>query len=303
MIRLKQRLNQSRLSRPFMGALRSVYRPLRTKYLRMRYPRGGYVTGNGVRVFCDFNDPTYAWYDADAPNLAFDVRVIRTVLPQTEGNVFVDVGAHFGFFSAAVAGTASVQPPITKIFAFEPDQHHYRCLERTMAPFSDIEVGLLPFAVGERDGAVQLHRSSDSPCLHSYADETTLPTYSVESIRLDTFTERYLTEGDRMALVKIDVDGAEPSVFAGGTRLFETHGPIIVAEFAPKSLRRNNTDPRRYFAGLCDLWEVYWLRSEEDAVTRVTVGDYAAIEKQVGEAVADLLLSPMELHFSGFLTS
>jgi len=48
-------LRRSAALRPLIDRLRPHYRSLRTAYLRRRYPRGGYVWGNGVRVFADFS--------------------------------------------------------------------------------------------------------------------------------------------------------------------------------------------------------------------------------------------------------
>jgi FkbM family methyltransferase len=291
---LKRYLNESRVTGPLVNAARSVYRPLRTMYLRRRYPRGGFVTGNGVKVFCDFADSSYIWYDADAPNLAFDQRVIRNALEQSQGNVFIDVGAHFGFFTSFVAGLAADGLRPMKILAFEPDRHHFTCLESTMASHSKAHVELFQVAVSDAEGTLDMYRSTDASCLHSYGDETAVPVYSVPAVTLDAITERSLFAGDRIAVIKIDVDGAEPLVFRGAERVLRDHRPIVFAEFSPKYLRRNQTEPRRFFMNLCKSFRAYWVRQELESVVEVTASDYETIEASIG-VVTDLLLSDHEL--------
>jgi FkbM family methyltransferase len=299
-MRLRQRLDSSKVGRPFISAARSVYRPLRTLYLQSRCPDGGFVIGNGVQVFCDFNDESYVWYDADAANLAFDQRVIRTVLNQVPGNVFLDVGAHFGFYAAFVAGLNESGARRLKVIALEPDKTHFRCLQRTVGRFARQRVTALPLAAGEFDGLLQLHKSSDATCLHTYSDETTEPTYVVESLRIDTICQRYLAPGDRVAFMKIDVDGAEPFVLAGATTVMQTHAPVTLLEFAPKLLRRSGTDVRAFYRDLCDRGDIYWLRYQCGSISRITDAHYRAVVENVGDGITDLLVAPTELKFDGF---
>jgi FkbM family methyltransferase len=291
---LRRYLNESPVTGPIVNAARSVYRPLRTTYLRRRYPRGGFVSANGVQVFCDFTDGAYAWYDADAPDLAFDQRIIRAAIEQSQGNVFLDVGAHFGFFASFVAGLASDALRPMKILAFEPDRHHFACLESTMALHPKKEIELFRAAVGDAEGMVELYRSNDASCLHTYGDPTAELAYSVPAVTLDGVAERLLSPRDRIAVIKIDVDGAEPGVFRGAARVLRDHRPIVFAELSPKYLRRNQTDPRGFFTSLCSSFRTYWVRPELESVVEVTAADYEMIEGSIG-VVTDLLLSDHEL--------
>jgi FkbM family methyltransferase len=296
---LRRSVNRRRYTRSAVDLVRPVYRDLRTRWLCLRHPRGGFVTGNGVRVFVDFQSPTYEWYDADAPNLRFDQRIIRGAIAQSGGNVFVDIGAHFGFFAAYAAGLAREAGTEMRILAFEPDRLHFECLRSTLAPYGDLDISIFPVAVSDTNGTIGMYRSSDASCLHSYPDDTTSLAYSVDSITLDSALETYLDTRDCMAVIKIDVDGAEPSVFRGAERVLREHRPIVFTELAPKLLRRNRTDPQQFFSELCSQFHAYWVRYELESIVEVRAGDFEEIEASI-DIVTDVLLSDRPLDLERF---
>jgi len=296
-------LRRSVARRPYTrGAVdlaRPVYRRLRTRWLRLRHPRGGFVTGNGVRVFVDFQSPTYEWYDADAPNLSFDQGVIRGAIAVSGGNVFVDVGAHFGFYAAYVADLAREAGTAMRIVAFEPDRRHCECLRSTLAPYDDLDISIVPVAITDAIGTVAMYRSSDASCLHSYHDATATLAYRVDGVTLDSALETYIGTNDRVAVIKIDVDGAEPSVFRGAERILREHRPIVFTELAPKHLRRNRTDPKQFFSELCSRFHTYWVRQERKSIVEVSAGDFEEIEASI-DIVTDVLLSDRPLDLATF---
>lgn len=279
-----------------MRLARPIYRQLRTKYLQWRYPQGGYVLGNGIRVFCNFAHPSYMWYDADSPNLAFDQQVIRAVIAQSEGDVFIDVGAHFGFFSAYLGELLSHRSAPSKIIALEPDKEHFRCLKETVRPYVNQNVILLPFAISDSEGHVTLYKS-DAPCLHSYKEANAVSCYQVKAISLDSIARLYTNEEEKIAFIKIDVDGAEPLLFAGGKEAISKHKPIMLMEFAPDGLRQAGVEPQEFFNQLCHNFCVYWLSYESWTIRRIGCKDYEEMVKSVGNRITDLLLSSASLSF------
>ena len=62
---------------------------------------------------------------------------------------------------------------------------------------------------------------------------------SVETITLDAFAERHSI--DRVAVIKLDVEGAEGAMLQGSRRLLEDHRPAIIAEIMARSLVANGT--------------------------------------------------------------
>lgn len=293
---IRRRLWQNRLTAGAVAAARPFYRSIRTRWMRWRFPSGGFVVGNGVRVFCDFANPNYAWYDADAPHLEFDKRIIQSLLAQSAGSVLIDVGAHFGFYSAVFAEIVSRRGG--KLIAVEPDPDSFRCLKRTVAQFDGVENVLLPYAVSDTDGELTMYRGSSGPCLHSYEEEGSAVVATVHAAKLDTIVADHVSESEKVAFIKVDVDGAEPLFLRGARATLARHEPVIHIEFSPANLRASGNDPHAFFADLCEGRNAYWLSYQRMQATPVTLADYDVIVAEVGEAVTDLILAPRSMRIT-----
>jgi FkbM family methyltransferase len=277
---------------------RKLYRLLRTKYLLNRYPDGGYLKCGGVEVFCDFHDPTYAWYDGLSHNLAMDQKVIAGVLCQGQGNVLIDIGAHNGFFTAYLAKLAQkLLIPKAKVISLEPDRKHFYCLQKTAARCAQTNILLMPKGLSDKDTSLHLYRTRDNYS-YTYAIEGAEMVDIVPSISLDTLASEYLSVDDRIVFIKVDIDGSEPVLFSGGKKTLEIHRPIIVMEFAPSQLLRAKVDARNFYSYLCDHFEVYWISYQGRKIKKVQRSDYKEMEAVVGDAITDLVLSKSCLDFS-----
>jgi FkbM family methyltransferase len=293
--KVRRVLNQSSIGAPLIGFARPGYRWLRTQYLRWRFPAGGYLECNGVPVFCDFSQGSYVWYDSDSSNLAFDQYLIRTIIPQCEGNVFIDVGAHFGFFSAYLGDLLIQNSTQAKIISLEPDRAHFRVLQETMKKYDGLNITLLPLAISITDGFLTMYKT-DADCLHSYKEDNSESCYKVGAISLDTLARKHIKSGERIAFIKIDVDGAEPSLFKGGAETFARDKPVVFIEFAPKHLRRSGQDPKEFYDYLCDSHHVYWISYNTQIARRVGIADYENITETTGEGITDLIVSSTDLY-------
>jgi len=280
---------------PVLRHVRPLYRWGRTRFMRWRHPDGGFVAGTGLPIFVDFRNDAYSWYDADAPNLAFDRRVMASIVAQSRGNVFIDIGAHYGFYSAVFAELAVGRR--IKVIALEPDRENFRCLQRTLAHWRNADAVLLPVAAGDRDGSISLYRSEAAPCLHSFAEKASQPAYEVELLRLDRIVARHVGGDEKIAVIKIDVDGAEAFVLRGASETIAVHDPIVFIEFSPANLRGAGVEPREFFQDLCSRFLVYWVSYAANAVGRVSMSDYERIDREVGESITDFVLAQQELDF------
>jgi len=286
---------------PLVRHGRQWHRARRTRQLLRRHPDGGYLKCGNVEVFCDFRDPTYAWYDGLSQSLAMDQEIIRTILrqPVAQGNVLIDIGAHCGFFTAYLAFLSQMLSiPGAKVIALEPDRRHFACLQKTIQRSPLPAVKVINAAIAEKDGVVDLYGTQDD-CLHSYFTEGASPLYTVPAITLDTLGEEHLTSEERIAFIKIDVDGAEPDLFRGGQRTIEKHRPVILMEFAPDWLRRAGVDTKGLFCQLCDEYEVYFVSYVPRSIRKVRHADYDEIMAIVGGAISDFILSKTPLDLSG----
>jgi FkbM family methyltransferase len=308
--RCKEILKKIPFLLPLIRGMRRVYIDVHTKHLQRKYPNGHYLRCLGLNIFCDFKDLNYRWYIGQPANLRLDQKVIKALVEQSEGNTFIDIGAHFGFFMAHLNDVLKNRKGSSTIIALEPDKDTFRCLKETASYFSNINITvlpqrskvhlkaenrkgvnlyLLPFALTDRDGVVTMYKS-DGDCLHSYGEPSAKRCYDVDAICLDSLVHRVAPDG-KVAFIKIDIDGSEPMLFSGGRSIIEEHKPIIFMEFAPRSLSRFGVDPHKFYNDLCDKFFVYWVSYQLNKVMKVNHGHYDKIERTVGQAVTDLVLS------------
>jgi len=177
-----------------------------------------------------------------APNLAelityreiFVSRVYQR-LPdfRPTGNAVVfDVGANIGFYTLQIARS------LTKgtIYAFEPNPDAYSKLVKNVEANRVRNIHLFPFAVGSTPGRVWLERAERTG-LGKVAESFSGMAASqveVEMVTLDGMVEKHSIT--RIDLMKIDVEGHEEAVLAGGERalgmtlriVMEYHGPEIL---------------------------------------------------------------------------
>lgn len=153
--------------------------------------------------------------------LSGETHLIRKVLPGLLGDepVIFDVGANVGEYSAALLA----QFPGARIHAFEP---HPRNCEKFIVPgdearlhlhrcaLGEVEADLTLFDYAEREGSAHasLHREVLTE-IHGAAVATT-------RVPVDTVDAVAQKQGiDRIALLKIDVEGHELAVLKGASRL------------------------------------------------------------------------------------
>lgn len=152
------------------------------------------------------------------------------VLWQLCGDVAVlfDVGASTGVFTLA----AALEDRNRRVFAFEPGPGMSEGLERNIALNGLTNVTAVAAAACDRDGTVDLYVPPGGSLSFG---ASTLPSFrpggapqSVRALRLDTFARERGIE--RVDLLKLDAEGAEPAVLAGARALLERDEPWIICE-------------------------------------------------------------------------
>ena len=145
------------------------------------------------------------------------------------GKVFVDVGAHIGLFSIIAAKAAA---GAGRIVSFEPDPVN-RAVLTMNARANGVDLDIRDCAIAAEVGEATLFTSEDNRAIHSIVPEPRLePSGLVQTSTL----ERELEGLDRLDLIKLDVQGAEPDIIAGiGDLLFRfDRAPIIIMEVNPR---------------------------------------------------------------------
>jgi FkbM family methyltransferase len=156
--------------------------------------------------------------------------------------VAIDVGANIGAFSAVLARAIG---PIGHLHSFEPMDVNIRRLRRTLELNGLANVTIHQAAVSDAEGTANL--ASYGPGYESWASltrgEVALDSGSLKPLEqletpvvtLDAFCQR---EGiERVAALKVDVEGAEGRVLSGAARLLsERRVDLLVMELSDNTL-------------------------------------------------------------------
>ena len=164
-----------------------------------------------------------------------EIRLARFLMKNLRpGDVFCDVGAHFGYFSLLASKLVGEKG---RVVSFEASKSTFGILQKNLSPCSN---------------ATPLHRAASNedkllifnefPALYSEYNSLVLPASNnagwmknnppqrteVSGVRLDDFFEK---ENCLPNILKIDVEGAELQVLQGMPRFLRENKPIIVMEY------------------------------------------------------------------------
>jgi FkbM family methyltransferase len=153
-----------------------------------------------------------------------EVRFVRRIL--RPGMAAIDVGASFGIFSMAMANAVG---PQGNVWAFEPTPETAEFLRATLARNEANQVKLTQAAVSERTGTLEFVSNPNSELnAVAKAGEPGGAVLTVPSLTLDQAAADY---GWRdVDFVKLDVEGHELQVIAGGRSFFTQASPLVMFE-------------------------------------------------------------------------
>lgn len=155
---------------------------------------------------------------ADLESMAFLLHLLRP------GDLFLDVGANAGSYSLLAAQRGA------RVIAAEPNARARDFFQRSLA-LNGLQADIRPFAVDEASGRVRMDLDADAR--GHILPEATAGGTSVEATTLDA-----LAPMDAARLVKIDVEGAEARVVAGGRRCLGEASAAIVETWGAAELHR-----------------------------------------------------------------
>lgn len=140
----------------------------------------------------------------------------------------MDIGANVGIFSVVMGVTVGT---LGRVFAFEPVSANISRLEKNLSKNGLGNVQVFPLALGASDGQMRLHMATDPayPSLREVQGGLGNGTDVQVQVRsLDGVWEE-LGRPD-IALVKMDVEGAEADVLRGALRFLTTCHPTLLVE-------------------------------------------------------------------------
>lgn len=149
----------------------------------------------------------------------------------TPGSLVIDVGANIGFFTLKFANWVGSDG---QVIAIEPDAENLTTLvQKAKRARLETRIEFCYAAASDKSGFVSFERNELHPGDHRIALGATGAT-TVTTITLD---ELALSSERQVSLIKIDVQGAELLVLAGGKHLLRERRPALFVEVDDRALR------------------------------------------------------------------
>lgn len=207
----------------FYKSLVSRYKQFLSKFFMSKYS-GFFIPLNKEEVLITF-DGFYAVVPINTMGITRIVK--KEYLQPSKGDVVVDAGAHYGFYTLHASRLVGADG---MILSFEPHPKNYERFLTNLSSNGIRNVMPLNKALGECDKPIRLYISSHSE-RHSTSFTLNPSThYSgnyvyVESARLDTVVGELGIK--RVDLIKIDVEGAELSILKGAKKTIDQFRPSL----------------------------------------------------------------------------
>ncbi|MCR4406819.1 MAG: FkbM family methyltransferase [Anaerolineae bacterium] len=193
---------------------------------------------NRLRLFVDLADVVIGLNIIRGNYEQNEVNFVRRVVKP--GQNVLDIGANIGFFTIIMA---SLVGPSGKVYAFEPLDQNADLLELSIAE-NDFEdrIVLERAALGQSSGSARLiflevERALNSGGGYLFREGVNIPDghelREVKMIALDDYPLRR-----PISFIKIDVEGTEPLVFRGATKMLQRDRPLILSELNPVQLEK-----------------------------------------------------------------
>lgn len=154
------------------------------------------------------------------------------------GALALDVGANIGWHTLALANAVG---PQGRVYAFEPRRDLQPWLARTLADNDLVDrVSVDGHALSDAVGVVRMswRPTSHNPG-HTWMEKAGEPQATgVESMEVPAARLDSLALPGAVAVLKIDIEGAEHRALLGGAALLRNHGPLILTEVYPEQLEK-----------------------------------------------------------------
>ncbi len=216
----------------------ALFRILNERLLRPPLTDNGLVEAkiNGLTMYASPDEISGGFFLGEyEPATSFIFRALVG-----EGDVVVDVGANWGYFSILAATLCGAGGTV---FAFEPHPQNLALLLKNIAANQLRNVQAVQKAVSNQTGKAKLllSQSGVRHSLHFLPEAWRAPAGAPDSMTVDTVTLDDFFAGRALSpkLIKMDIEGAEPLAVAGMRGLMERNQDLaLITEFLPGHLGR-----------------------------------------------------------------
>lgn len=177
-------------------------------FIKLLNKKEGFAVENGLRYIVPLDE------------LDIPTEVKRAYLKPDEGDIVIDAGAHYGFYTLQASRLVGNEGTV---LAFEPHPNNYKKLLMNLHLNKIKNVKTFNMALGNVNGQAKLYVGS-----HSGAHSTLFRTKSYINVKMgkiDTVVNKLGLE--KVDLIKIDAEGAELSILKGTIKTIKKHKPKV----------------------------------------------------------------------------
>lgn len=183
-----------------------------------------------------------------------EIRLVKYMIKHMQpGQTYIDIGAHFGYFSLLAATLVGENG---KVYAFEAAKNTVAILKKNTANFAGVKV--FHNAVSDKEETIKfyefpiLYSEYNSMDIKQFSNEGWMQDYKpAETEVIAVSLDKVAAEMPRPDYIKIDVEGAEDKVIRGGKDLLNKYEPVVIMEFLSED--RLNIAHSNALQGLNDL--------------------------------------------------
>jgi FkbM family methyltransferase len=211
-----------------------------------------------------------------------EIRLARfIILNLGAGGHFLDIGAHYGYFTLLAAEIAGGEG---KVVAFEPAGMSYDLLKENTGHLAHVTA--LPKAVSHNTDSLvfyefpNLYSEYNSTDVSQFEKEDWFQRFPPRRVEVPATTIDEVTTGHNFVpgIIKIDVEGAEFSVIRGGVQFLRLHAPFIVMEYLEP--KRHNEEHKKAFDLMIELgYRSYLIRKDGTLMPVTDIDTYLTEQK------------------------
>jgi FkbM family methyltransferase len=168
-----------------------------------------------------------------------DLDLVARLL--SPGDLFVDGGANVGLFTLVAAGRVG---PSGRVVAFEPGRAVRAQLIENVSLNGFAQVDVMPFALSSAPGEAAFQEFDLGGAGMNHLAPTAGESGRVQTVALVTLDATILaSERRRLALIKLDLEGAEHAALRGAGALLADARPDLLLEVEAAHLARMGSSP------------------------------------------------------------
>ncbi|MEK0185104.1 FkbM family methyltransferase [Microcoleus anatoxicus] len=175
----------------------------------------------------------------------YEPHVTNAILKHLKGgDVFLDIGANIGYFTLLAA---SIVKDFGQVISFEPNPQNLQLIYSSIVENQFDNITIYPFAASNFRQILTLATGGSNGTVFDASLFQAENCYFVPSMVVDEL----LQHEQQINVIKMDIEGHEPSAIRGMDLLIRKHKPIIFTEFHPWCIRfYNKTEPQEYLEQL-----------------------------------------------------